>query len=204
MTSRRRLEGGRGLYSGDEAFIDQGESFQGRRPPAQGGQFISTVPPYSATAGSTYTANQVNIYALPVMATDTIIEVARLRVTTLSAANNARVAVFTFDLRERTLKKIPGTEVVFATDATGLLETALLRSVRLVSGRPYFVGFKASDATAAFSSTVATTAGTLAALTVASAAGELPAAVQLVALASAPVLVTPSVTYISGSWKDVL
>lgn len=206
MVSRRGLEGGRGLYQGDEAFIDQGESFQGRRPPAQNGQYISTLPPYTPTANSLHTANRLLLIATPIQERDVVVEVARIRVTTLSVGQNVRTAVFAYDTASQTFFRLPGSDALFSTTTTGLKEVALVRAVRLVAGRPYFIAFKGSDGTAGSASSLSLSGeqSVIARLRAALGAGELPTDIKLSAMTSDQPIGLPSVVYLSALWKDVL
>lgn len=204
MTSRRRLEGGRGLYQGDEAFIDQGESFQSRRPVDQTGAVFSNVPYYALFNAGAVTANRALFHSVPAQSTDYVISAARIRVSVGNAGDNARTAIFTFDPRERIFVRIPGSEALFDSTTAGLIEADLPREVRLVAGRPYFVAFKSSSATPTYA-LFATGNDLLNRLHLSGSAGALPSTVKLSELTRAATgSGCPGVAYLSSLWKDVL
>ena len=130
-------------------YIDAVDAIAGRvrELPARDNWYLSTVPPYNAGSigCAALTANLVRFYYLGKLASETTLAQARLNITTLSAGQDVRTAIYVYDnSAERRLVKVAPTEVRFAADATGV-QTALLPDNPVVGLGQFFLAIKASD-----------------------------------------------------------
>lgn len=212
---KRRLPGGRGLYTDEEAFIGQGESFEGRRntiPSQDGTYFCIGGNPYQFVAGGAHAANRIFLFPmLPPPDRDITVESVRVTVSTLSAGNNIRVALYTFDLAKRTLFKVPGTAATLsaasATTVTQSLITGNTKDpIRLTAGTVYYQAHKSSDAVLVVRGVDSTAPLIYRYQSPADVAGELPPEIHTATYtrSAASGVPIPGIVYLSRLWRDII
>lgn len=201
MPSSRGLPFGRPPQQPSQnQFVDE----RRRSLPAQDGVLVSTAPIHTPASAQAQSADLAIFFPLPLEPRDTIVTEARISVAA-GAAGLARVALYTFDIRERIFKQVPGTAVAFSTASAVSLSEALPHPVRLVAGTPYFAAFKVSSAVPTFYSVAVppSGAGVNGLLYRAEPTGALGTTAKLSDLTrtTGP---CPIITYISDAWKDVI
>lgn len=200
--TKRRLPGGRGLYRDEEAFLSQGESFEGRRNelPAQNAGYASTVDPYLYNGIVGWTANTIYLHALPLYDREVTLETVRLRVTTLDVGSTIRTALYLFNNNE-TFTRVVGSAASHDSGTTGVKEASFTNPFRLVAGKRYFSAFQISSAVAQTAG-ISGGSGVLWNFTLATSAAPPPGLTftQLTRAVGA----IPGVVYLSRLWREIV
>lgn len=130
------------------------------------------------------TANRLRVYYVGRFDQATQVSEARLTITTLSAGQNVRAALYFYDTvaPKRRLVKISDTEAVFDATTTGL-KTASLRDDVIVNPGEIFIGVKPSDNTLGVAGVdTLTVSRTVPTYFITASAGVMPASVEFAAL----------------------
>ena len=195
----RGLPEGRGLYrEGPDAWLSQVESLQGRKSQLvreDGGPVCAAVAWTSSPTVVDFTANQLCFFYLPPLDRNCALTEARLDVTTLSAGNDVRCALYV--LQGATLIQVPGSAATFSTAVTGMIAATV--DCQLNPAGVYFVGAKGSDAVLRVAG-----AGGMGCRSVAGAAGALPGTLLLSSTAKDYAQGTPAVVFLSSYLASVL
>lgn len=203
--TKQRLPEGRGLYRDEEAFINQGESFNSRKSliPAQNGGLVSTVPPYMITTTVSPVANRILLYLISIFEQDTLVEEGRVRVTTSAASATIQTAIYVYDRVNDMFNRMVKTLLTHSAATTGLRQTRLTEPIRLSAGKRYFIGIRSSDALVAVAA-VAGASGIINNLRLDVSAGDLPASLKRTTLTAEVTGATPAVAYLSRFWREVV
>lgn len=139
-----------GLRRDGRILNEEDAARRAREAPARDNWCLAPLPPGTAIGDrSALTANLIRFFYLGQIASMTTIAQARCTITTSSAGQNVRAAIFGYDKsqeRGRRLIKLADSEVKFLADSTGL-QIVATPTFPEVSGGQFFMAVKASDNT---------------------------------------------------------
>lgn len=152
----RRLPGGYGIWSGDEAYLDNASDQFGRNllQEEAGGWIVSTGGDNDRGTRQTVNggANVQRFYYIAPRQQSVRVASVRIGVGGANAGAIARTAMYLYDRSKKIFTRIPGTAALFDASTTGTKSTDLAVPVDVMPRAMLFIAFWSNDNTATFTS----------------------------------------------------
>ena len=205
-----QLPHGRGIRRGADPRINQAESWASRsRELVPANEWVFPGFPYALDGPTTLVTYSQNVVFgfLPHVTTALEAAYARVRVTTAQAGQHVRAALYRVEGSgsKKQFSRVPGTDVTFDASTTGLKDTKLPISARLVPGEHYLLGFRSSHASVALPGLSPGSASLLPVYTLeGSATGDFPGGVNVLELTTDHSTNIPWIVYMANDLKDLI
>ena len=205
-----QLPHGRGIRRGADPRINQAESWASRsRELVPAHEWVFPGFPYALDGPTTpVTYSQSIVFGfLPQVTTALEATYARVRISTAQAGQHVRAALYRIEGSgaKKRFSRVPGTDVTFDASTTGLKDTRLPLTARLVPDEHYLLGFRSSHASVALPGMSPGSASLLPSYTLkGSSDGDFPGGVDVLGLTRDHSTNIPWIVYMANELKDLI